>query len=60
MSSSLKWVAVTTLGGSAAVASWCSAAARRPTPSDVRVPLPNSSMMHSDLQRCSCIHDAEK
>lgn len=49
-STSLKCVTATTLGGSGACDSWCSAAASNPMPSTVRVPLPNSSMMHSDLQ----------
>lgn len=46
---SLKCVQATTLGGAAAVAKRCRMAQSRPTPSQVSVPLPNSSMMHSDL-----------
>ena len=46
---SLKWVQATIFGGEEAVAKLCSVAQSRPTPSQVSVPLPNSSIIHSDL-----------
>ena len=39
-----------TLEGGVSFESFSREAQRRPMPSEVRVPLPNSSMMHSDLQ----------
>ena len=52
MSTSLKWVQATTLGGSGRSAKALRVAHSSPTPSAVSVPLPNSSMMQRDLQHC--------
>ena len=59
-STSLKCVHAMTFGEGDMLAKRRSVAHSRPTPSAVSVPLPNSSMMHSDLpqsQRWSLIND---